>query len=161
MLSCAAAVAGPGATTTEAQEAVEPNRLEVLSAADLDTLEKALVGQALAARSKFGRKDVLDTESHSIGLRHRAGPASAEQHPDITDIMIVKSGEASMHLGGEIVNPTGAKGELRGASIRGGRVVRARPGDIFNVPPNVAHQWIVAPGEAVSFFNIKVRSTTP
>ena len=140
-----------------AQESVEPNRVQVFSVEDLIRLEATLIDASHAAESRLGRKDLMETSIHRWGLRHRSGPAPAEQHADVTDLLIVRSGGAAFHIGGEIAAPRGTDGELRGNSIVGGQTYPARPGDMFNVPPHVAHQWIIEPGESISFFNIKFK----
>jgi hypothetical protein len=148
-------VASVAVVTT--QETVEPNSPRVFTAEDLVRLEASLIDASHAAASKLGRKDLMVTSTHEFGLRHRSGPAPAEQHPDLTDLIIVKSGGAAIQIGGTIADPRGSNGELRGASIVGGQTYPARPGDMFNIPPKVAHQWIIKPGESISFFNIKVK----
>ena len=150
------ALAAPFVVVT-AQESVEPNRTQAFPAEDLIRLEATLIDESHAAESKLGRKDLMETSVHRFGLRHRSGPAPAEQHADVTDLIIVRSGGAAIRIGGEIATPRGADGELRGNSIVGGQTYPARPGDMFNVPPHVAHQWIIEPGESISFLNIKVK----
>jgi hypothetical protein len=145
------------AAAPTAQESLQPNTPQVFTAEDIVRLEATLIEQSHAAASRMGRKDLMDTEEHSFGLRHRSGPAPAEQHADLTDLIIVKSGGAAMHIGGTIAEARGENGELRGNRITGGTTYPARPGDMFNIPPKVAHQWIIEPGQSVSFFNIKIK----
>jgi hypothetical protein len=140
-----------------AQESVKPNRMQAFSAEDLIRLEATLIDASHAVESRLGRKDLMETSIHRFGLRHRSGPASAEQHADVTDLIIVRSGGAAIQIGGKIAAPRGTDGELRGDSIVGGQTYPARPGDMFNVPPHVAHQWIIKPGESISFLNIKFK----
>jgi mannose-6-phosphate isomerase-like protein (cupin superfamily) len=117
-------------------------------------------GQKLAPKMnqlKLANEQIGNWGNHSMMAVHREGNGEAELHVVQADIFIVQSGEASFVVGGELVGgKTTAPGEIRGPSIKGGRTVKLGAGDIVHVPPKVAHQVLVAPGQKFTYMIVKV-----
>jgi mannose-6-phosphate isomerase-like protein (cupin superfamily) len=81
----------------------------------------------------------------------------AEMHAHWADTFIVTGGEASILLGGTIPNARSeSEGEMRGVAIVGGREHKLSKGDIVHVAANTPHQFILAPGQSITFLNVKV-----
>ena len=98
-------------------------------------------------------------QNHLLGVSHREGDGSAELHETQVDIWIVESGEATLVLGGTIVEPKTVKPhEVRGSSIEGGATKQLTPGDIVHIPANVPHQLKIAAGKTFTYTVIKVDS---
>lgn len=112
----------------------------------------ALKGYAGKLRSKMNELKVAteqlgDFGRHSVMVAYREATGEAEIHENMTDIFVVQSGEATLVTGGKVVaaKSTGP-GEIRGRSIEGGASRKIGPGDVVNIPANLPHQVVLAPG---------------
>ena len=93
-----------------------------------------------------------------VSRRDRSG--NVEAHATMTDVLVVQRGEATLLLGGEILDPTEIRpGELTGASIRGATTTRLTPGSIAYIPAGVPHQMMLEPGTEITYFVMKVADT--
>ncbi|HLJ16157.1 MAG TPA: hypothetical protein VKV15_16785 [Bryobacteraceae bacterium] len=96
-------------------------------------------------------------ENHALSISHRDKNGVAELHENQTDIMVVESGEATLVVGGEIVNPkTESAGEIRGPSIRNGVKKNLSAGDVAHIAAGTPHQFFLAPGKQITYFVVKV-----
>ena len=95
--------------------------------------------------------------NHRLIVVHREGDGEAELHETSADFYVVQSGEATLVVGGEVVEPrpTGP-GEVRGASIRGGAKTKMGPGDVVNIPAKIPHQVLVETGKTVTYLIVKI-----
>jgi len=115
----------------------------------------------LAEAQKATGKDKsvkLDTYAgHFTMLATRAGSGGAELHERYSDFFIAQDGEATVLVGGTIVDrkDTG-NGEIRGTRVEGGTPYVLHKGDVLHIAPNVPHQTTVAPGKTFVYFVIKV-----
>jgi hypothetical protein len=108
---------------------------------------------------KFAFQQLGNYDNHMIGISHREGDGSAEMHETQVDIWIVESGEATLVLGGKIVEPKAVKPhEIRGTSIEGGTTSHLMPGDIVHIPVKIPHQLKIAAGKTFTYTVIKVDS---
>lgn len=123
-----------------------------------DAIQKT--GEDLSGKTdeqKFAFKEFGNYGNHMIGLSHREGDGSAEMHETQVDIWIVESGEATLVLGGTILEPKTVKPhEVRGRSIEGGSTSQLGPGDIVHIPAKVPHQLKI--GKSFTYTVIKVDS---
>jgi mannose-6-phosphate isomerase-like protein (cupin superfamily) len=95
--------------------------------------------------------------NHLAMIGHRAGDGEAEVHDVQADFFVVQSGEATLVLGGDVVNPkTTAANEVRGPSIKGGQRHPIAAGDIVHIPAKVPHQLLIPAGKEFTYFVIKV-----
>ena len=85
-------------------------------------------------------KPLLEVANYKIHASRRERPGMAEVHLSDTDTIHVLHGEAELVVGGEVVDgKTVADGEIRGASILGGRTLRLHEGDVAVVPEGTPH----------------------
>ncbi len=95
--------------------------------------------------------------NHLFMVAHREGSGEAEMHDTQHDIFVVQEGQATLLIGGQVVDPkTTAPGETRGPSIRGGEKVRLAPGDMVHIPAKVAHQLLLDPGAKFTYGIVKI-----
>jgi mannose-6-phosphate isomerase-like protein (cupin superfamily) len=117
-------------------------------------------GSELAGKmddQKFAWQPLGTYQNHLMGISHREGDGSAELHETQVDILIVESGEASLIVGGTMVEPKTVKPhEVRGSSIEGGATKHLRPGDIVHIPAKVPHQLKIAAGMKFTYLVVKV-----
>jgi mannose-6-phosphate isomerase-like protein (cupin superfamily) len=135
----------------------EQNRVVYWASTDLRGIEtKDLTPQAKAAANGVGSKTFMDLSTHKVMMAHREKPGVPELHKAETDVFMIQSGGGILQVGGEIVdrkdNPSGATG----SSISGGEKRMMSVGDVINIPPNVAHNWLLTPGQSVTYFIVKV-----
>ena len=108
---------------------------------------------------KFAWQPLGTYGNHLMGISHREGDGSAELHETQADIMIVESGEATLVVGGTMVEPKTVKPhEVRGSSIAGGAIKQLTPGDVVHIPAKVPHQLKIATGKTFTYLVIKVDS---
>ena len=98
---------------------------------------------AAQVRSAFDKgMPLLETDGYKIHASRREAPGMAEVHTGDVDVIYVLEGTATIVTGGAIVGGREiAAGEIRGASIDGGRAQRLSPGDVLVVPNGVPHQF--------------------
>ncbi len=97
--------------------------------------------------------------NHSFLIAHREGDGEAELHETQNDVMVIESGEATLVVGGTVVDPrTTAPHEVRGPSIRGGEKVKLAAGDVVHIPIKTAHQMLVESGKQITYFVVKIDS---
>lgn len=106
---------------------------------------------------KFAWQPLGTYGNHLIGISHREGDGSAEVHETQADIMVVDEGEATLIVGGTMVNPKTVKPhEVRGSSIEGGETKQLGPGDIVHIPAKVPHQLKIKAGTKFTYTVVKV-----
>jgi mannose-6-phosphate isomerase-like protein (cupin superfamily) len=90
-----------------------------------------------------------------LAFRNRSG--GAEVHQNFADFFYIIDGQATVVTGGEIVDPkTAAQGEIRGSSVKGGTQQPVKTGDVVHIPAGMPHQMMVAEGQTVTYFVVKV-----
>src|SRR5205814_8258105 len=68
------------------------------------------------------RETLADYGDHRFRMLYRDADGAPEQHDNIVDVVIVQSGEGSLLLGGQMINPkaSAGAGEYLGTGIEGG-----------------------------------------
>lgn len=108
---------------------------------------------------KFAWLPMGTYSNHYLGVSHRAGNGGAELHQTQVDIWIVEDGEATLVLGGTIVDPKTVKpNEIRGKSIEGGETYQLGKGDVVHIPVNVPHELRIPSSKTFTYMVIKVDS---
>jgi mannose-6-phosphate isomerase-like protein (cupin superfamily) len=104
-----------------------------------------------------GLKEKAQFENHAISISHREQNGLAEVHEKKADVIVVQSGEATLVLGGEVINPKPAgAGEVHGTGIKGGVKKSVSVGDVIHIPARIPHQFFVAPGKQITYLVVKV-----
>jgi uncharacterized RmlC-like cupin family protein len=94
-----------------------------------------------------------------LKTRREASSGQAEWHEKQADLIVVQSGQATIIIGGKIVNgkTTGAN-EIRGTSIEGGERQALKAGDIVHVSAKTPHQVLLDAGQTLDYVVLKVDS---
>jgi mannose-6-phosphate isomerase-like protein (cupin superfamily) len=147
-----------GSVAPRAQQQHQPaNRVAYWPAGDLRSAAATeLVPQAKGATSGIGAKTFMDVRTHKVMMSHREKPGVPELHNAETDIFVIQSGGGILQVGGEIVDRRNNAAGATGSSIEGGERFNMAAGDVINIPPNVAHNWLLTPGQSVTYFIVKV-----
>jgi mannose-6-phosphate isomerase-like protein (cupin superfamily) len=125
------------------------------TSAELQGFEQKL-GPKISAQ-KVATQPLAGYGNHSFLVAHREGSGEAELHETQNDVMVVESGEATLVVGGTVVDPkTTAPHEIRGPSIRGGEKVALAAGDVLHIPIKTAHQMLLEKGKQITYFVVKI-----
>jgi uncharacterized RmlC-like cupin family protein len=94
-----------------------------------------------------------------LKTRREASSGQAEWHEKQADLIVVQSGQATIVIGGTIVNgkPTAAN-EIRGTSIEGGERQALKAGDVVHVPAKIPHQVLLDAGQTLDYMVLKIDS---
>ena len=99
---------------------------------------------------------LLDEAAYKIDAGRREGPGEVEFHEHVIDVMHVVSGRATVITGGSMVDAREiAPGELRAATVEGGRPHELSEGDVLAIPNGVPHQF-AAVSDPFLYFVVKV-----
>lgn len=132
-----------------------PKGFELWTAPQLKALQTQL-GARIDAQ-KFSVQGLGTFDNHSFMLAHREGNGQAELHETQNDVFFVQSGQATLVVGGTVVEPkTVAPHEIRGSSITGGEQKALGPGDVVHIPAGIPHQLLVDAGKQFTYFVVKV-----
>ncbi len=147
LLLLSALMAVPAGTT--------PQGFELWSASQFKDLQKELATKLNA--QKVALQQLAKYDNHGIMVAHREGNGEAELHETQVDIFFVQSGQATLIIGGAMVEgKTIAPHEIRGPSISGGDTKKLGPGDVVHIPAGVPHQVMVDNGSQFTYVIIKV-----
>lgn len=111
------------------------------------------------ALSKLNPERHLGTERllDSAFVAFRNGSGEAELHEKQADLLLIRSGEGTVLVGGKMVEgKPSAPGEVRGKSIEGGTRYPIASGDILYIPANTVHQFLIAPGQSFTAMVVKI-----
>ncbi len=137
--------------------AADPAGFAQWKGAELKSYEKKLA-QKIDAK-KIASQPLGSYGNHTLSVIHREGSGEAELHETQGDIFIVESGEATLIVGGTVVDPkTTAPHEVRGPSIKDGVSKQIGAGDIVHIAAQTPHQLMVAAGKQVTYAIVKVNA---
>jgi mannose-6-phosphate isomerase-like protein (cupin superfamily) len=121
-------------------------------------LERAQHLRELAAKGEGSASETLEKYPHHYTmLAFRTRNGGGEVHQNFADIFYILDGHATVLTGGEVVeSKTSAPGEIRGASVKAGERQEVRAGDVVHIPAGTPHQMLVADGDSVTYFVVKV-----
>ena len=147
-----AAVLSAGAA---AAMAAEPAGIVIWRASELKGYAQKLAPKM--NEKKVASETLARFGNHLTMIAHREGDGEAELHELQADVFVVQSGEATLVLGGEVVDAkTTAANEVRGPSIKDGQRHTVAAGDIVHIPAKVAHQLLIPAGTKFTYFVVKV-----
>ena len=102
-------------------------------------------------------KQLMSAGNYSFAVSHRDGSGGVECHLTQADIFVVESGEASLTVGGALVDGKNRSAtEMTGTAISGGTETKLGAGDIVTIPAKMPHQMKLDPGKEITYFVVKV-----
>jgi mannose-6-phosphate isomerase-like protein (cupin superfamily) len=142
---------------TAVLSAADPAGFGQWKGAELKSFEKKLAPKIDA--HKIASQPLGSYGNHTLSIIHREGSGEAELHESQADLFVVQSGEATLVVGGSVVEPrTTAPNEVRGPSIKDGERKRLGPGDVVHIPAKTAHQLMVDSGKQITYVIAKVNA---
>ena len=135
--------------------AADPAGFAQWKGSELKSYEKKLAPKV--DQHKIASESLGNFGNHNMSIIHREGSGQAELHEKQADLFIVQSGEATLVVGGAVVDPKITEpNEVRGPSIKDGVSKRLGPGDVVHIPPKTPHQLMLDPGKQVTYAVMKV-----
>jgi len=129
---------------------------EVLNLDALAEQGKALLEKARAG-SGTAEITLANYKGHYTMLTARTKSGGGELHKRFADFLFVIAGEGTELTGGTMVNAKDLPGgEVRGTSLAGATPHALHKGDVIHIPAGTPHQAIVAPGQTLTIYVIKV-----
>jgi mannose-6-phosphate isomerase-like protein (cupin superfamily) len=152
VLKSAASLLVLGTSTLFAQ-----NPIDVFKASDLKQKQAKLAAETKQKGAGFAGETLTKYGNHLTMLAHRESNGSSELHEKVADVLFITDGEATIITGGKMVGAkTTAPEELRGTGISGGKSQKLVAGDVIHIQPGIPHQMMIAKGQTVTYFVVKV-----
>lgn len=104
-----------------------------------------------------GSSEKASFEGHVLSISHRDKDGLAEVHEKFVDVIVIQSGEATLVVGGKVIEPnTIEAGEIRGKSIEGGVKKKIMQGDVIHIPAGIPHQFFITAGGQITYVLVQV-----
>lgn len=92
-----------------------------------------------------------------LAQRREAGPA--EYHDRTNHVFIMEEGEATLIVGGEVVDAKRtAADQMRAPSLNGGTTYRLSKGDVITIPAKTWHWFKEVPSKTVAYYAVNIES---
>jgi mannose-6-phosphate isomerase-like protein (cupin superfamily) len=136
--------------------AADPPQFTFWSSAQQDELKKKLMTKL--DESKGANETFVTAESYSGMMFYREGSApQGEIHQKRSDFGWVRDGEGAVMVGGKLIDgKVTAPDEVRG-TLEGGTKRQLSTGDIFYLPANLPHQFLIEPGKHLNIEMLKIQ----
>jgi|SRR5579863_860569 len=136
--------------------AADPAGFGLWKSSELKGAEKKLSAKMDAKKTPSGEA-LANYGNHTFSLTHREVSGEAELHETQADLFVVQSGEATLLVGGTVVDPKNtAPNEVRGPSIKDGVRKQLGPGDIVHIPAKTPHQLFLDKGKQFTYAVMKI-----
>lgn len=135
--------------------AADPAGFAMWRSAELKQRDEALSKKVGVDHS--ARETLADYGDHRFRMLYRDADGVPEQHDNIVDVVIVQSGEGTLLVGGQMVNPKASTGvgEYLGTAIAGGERHALTAGDVVHIPAKVPHSFLVPKGKHITYVLVK------
>lgn len=92
-----------------------------------------------------------------LAQRRQAGPA--EYHDRTNHVFILEEGEATLVVGGEVVDAKRtAPDQMRAPSLNGGTAYHLSKGDVITIPAKTWHWFKQVPSKTVAYYAVNIES---
>jgi mannose-6-phosphate isomerase-like protein (cupin superfamily) len=134
--------------------AAGPAGFAVWKSGDLKGFEKKLSPKVNA--QKVANEELGKFPNSRALIVHREGDGVVEIHETESEYFVVESGEATLVLGGSVVNlTTESPSEKRGTALNGAEKIPLSTGDVVHIPRGIPHQVMVAGGKQFTYLVVK------
>jgi mannose-6-phosphate isomerase-like protein (cupin superfamily) len=141
-----------------APDAGVPAGFEYWSKASIEQIEQKLDATAATDPHRIGVQLLADYANDSVMLARRKADGQAEWHETQVDVIFVRSGSATLIVGGTMANAeTVAPHEKRSGTIEGGTREKLSAGDVVRIPPRTPHQLLLDGSREFDYFVVKVK----
>ncbi len=135
-----------------------PSGFKKWTNASLKQFEPGMHADAAQDPHHFAVEQLADFPHENFLWVHREGDGAVEWHEDQVDVFFVQSGEATLLLGGTMVNAeTVGPHEKRNGAIQGGTRTKLAAGDVVRIPPRIPHQVLLEGSREFNYYVIKIK----
>ena len=144
-------------------------RATLLTVAVLFTAAAVLLGGGVPAAVRYIGHDKV-TEVMSKGgpivsdpglviLAQRREAGEVEYHDYTNHVFLMAEGEATLVVGGTMVNPKRtAADQMRAPSVEGGTIYHLSKGDVITIPAKTPHWFKEVPTKTVAYYAVNIAS---
>ena len=94
-------------------------------------------------------------ENGLIVLAQRRGAGEVEVHENTNHVFIIVEGEATFVTGGTLVGAKNtAPGQIRAASVEGGKAYHLTKGDVITIPAKTPHWFKDVPTKTIAYYAV-------
>jgi len=127
-------------------------------AASLSRLAQSLHADAAADPRHLAVSNIKDFPNENFILAHREADGQPEVHETQVDVVLVRSGSATLLVGGTLVNgETVSPHERRNGTINGGVRQKLETGDVVRIPAGMPHQFFLDGAREITYLVVKVK----
>lgn len=108
------------------------------------------------AETQVPWQELHDYGDHVIAASYLRDNSPTEFHPSQTEILVVQAGEGTLVLGGMVPRSENEKNHENFQNST--REMHLTRGDIVHIPPNLRHQFLIAPGDYLIYLTIRMNS---
>ena len=96
-------------------------------------------------------------ENGLIVLAQRRGAGEVEVHENTNHVFIIVEGEATFVTGGTMVDAKNtAPGQIRAASVQGGKTYHLTKGDVITIPAKTPHWFKEVPTKTIAYYAVNL-----
>ena len=96
-------------------------------------------------------------ENGLIVLAQRRGAGEVEVHENTNHVFIIVEGEATFVTGGTLVGAKNtAPGQIRAASVEGGKTYHLTKGDVITIPAKTPHWFKEVPTQTIAYYAVNL-----
>ena len=94
-----------------------------------------------------------------IVLAQRRGAGMVEYHDHTNHVFVVAEGEATLVVGGTMVDPKRtAPDQMRATSVEGGTTYHLSKGDVITIPAKTPHWFKEVPTKTIAYYAVNIAS---
>src|ERR1700682_2191639 len=94
-----------------------------------------------------------------IVLAQRRGAGEVEYHDRTNHVFVMVDGEATLIVGGTMVDPKRtAADQMRAPSLQGGTTYHMSKGDVITIPAKTPHWFKDVPTKTVAYYGVNIES---
>jgi len=94
-----------------------------------------------------------------VVLAQRRGAGEVELHEHTNHVFVMVEGEATLVVGGTMVDPRRtAPDQMRAASVQGGTTYHMTKGDVITIPAKTPHWFKEVPTKSVAYYAVNIES---
>jgi mannose-6-phosphate isomerase-like protein (cupin superfamily) len=147
---------------------IPPTRATLLTTAVLIAAAVSLGGGVPAAVHYIGHGKVTEVMSKGgpivsdpglVVLAQRREAGVVEYHDHTNHVFIMVEGEATLVVGGTMVDPKRtAPDQMRAPSLEGGTTYHLSKGDVITIPAKTPHWFKEVPTKTVAYYAVNIES---
>jgi mannose-6-phosphate isomerase-like protein (cupin superfamily) len=94
-----------------------------------------------------------------VVLAQRRGAGLVEYHDHTNHVFVVAEGEATLVVGGTMVDPKRtAPDQMRAPSVEGGTIYNLTKGDVITIPAKTPHWFKEVPTKTIAYYAVNIES---